>query len=182
MHGEKKDADQPAADHLVANVLPGLREGYADEDIYNADETAFYYRALPEGSLTFKSDCVAGSKKSKDRVTVLVATNMTGTDKLPLIMIGKSKDPLCFRGLKGKKSLPVDYRNNSKVWMTSDVFVKWLEDINKKMKTAPQNPDARRQLCHPPTSMPHHVHTCPRVLLTAKHHIRHPANRPRDHS
>ena len=135
MHGEKKDADQPAADHWVTNVLPGLREAYADEDIYNADETAFYYRALPEGSLTFKSDSVAGSKKSKFRVTVLVATNMTGTDKLPLMMIGKSKDPRCFRGLKGKKSLPVDYRNNSKAWMTSDIFVKWLEDINKKMKT-----------------------------------------------
>ena len=51
MQGEKKDAVQPAADHWVTNVLPSLHEAYTDKDIYSADETAFYYRALPKRSL-----------------------------------------------------------------------------------------------------------------------------------
>ncbi|XP_065172535.1 uncharacterized protein [Atheta coriaria] len=63
---------------------------------------------------------------SKDRVTVLVAANMSGTKKKKLLIIGKSQKPRCFSSVK---QLPVDYANNRKAWMTSDLFEKWLRFI-----------------------------------------------------
>ena len=108
-HGEKAAADQPAADDWVTTKLPALLENYQPNDIYNADETGIFYRATPDKSLAHKSEKLAGGKKSMDRITALVAVNMTGTDKRPLFIIGKSKNPRCFRGAA---HLPVTYRNN----------------------------------------------------------------------
>lgn len=131
LHGEKKDSDIPAADHWSKTVLPDILQKWNPDDIYNADETGIYYRAIPDGTLAVKSDKVAGSKKSKDRITALLAVNMTGTDKRPLLIIGKSKEPRCFRGVK---RLPVTYESNSNAWMTGDLFTKWLKAFNKDMQ------------------------------------------------
>lgn len=68
-------------------------------------------------------------KKSKDRITVMVACNMTGLEKLKLLVIGKSKNPRCFKGIK---SLDVDYEFNKKAWMTSEIYIKWLLKLDKK--------------------------------------------------
>ncbi|CAB3252374.1 unnamed protein product [Arctia plantaginis] len=57
--------------------------------------------------------------------------NMSGTDKLPLLIIGKSKRPRCFKGVK---TLPVDYANNTKAWMTKILFKDWLKKVDKQMK------------------------------------------------
>lgn len=111
MHGEMKDADIPAADSWREEILPNLLEEYSPDNIYNADETGIYYRALPDGSLTFKADSARGSKKVKERITAMVACNMSGTDKRRLFVIGKSKKPRCFRG----KTLPVIYDANIRI-------------------------------------------------------------------
>jgi hypothetical protein len=37
----------------------------------------------------------------------MLACNMTGTDKRRPLIIGKSKNPRCFRGVK---TLPVDFK------------------------------------------------------------------------
>ena len=91
LQGEKKDADLKSAANWIDNVLPGLLNQYDPADVYNADETGLYFRALPENTLTFKTDDSGGSKKSKERVTALVACNMTGSDKQKLLIVGKSK-------------------------------------------------------------------------------------------
>ncbi|VDI45379.1 Hypothetical predicted protein [Mytilus galloprovincialis] len=56
---------------------------------------------------------------------------MTGTDKRQLLIIGKSEDPRCF---KGKKSLPVIYKDNKNSWMTSKILKEWLKDLKKDMR------------------------------------------------
>nr|XP_046492921.1 tigger transposable element-derived protein 6-like [Neodiprion pinetum] len=56
---------------------------------------------------------------------------MSGNEKLPLLLIGKSKSPRCFKGIK---TLPVNYQNNKKAWMTSDLFVDWLKKVNADMR------------------------------------------------
>ena len=53
------------------------KDQYDPANVYNADDTGLYFRALPDGTLTFKSDDSGGSKKSKERVTALVTCNMT---------------------------------------------------------------------------------------------------------
>jgi hypothetical protein len=50
---------------------------------------------------------------------------MSGTVKKKLLVIGKGAKPRCFKGLK-MDSLPVEYYANKNVWMTSEIFKKWL--------------------------------------------------------
>ena len=57
--------------------------------------------------------CSVG-KKSKERVTVLVGSNASGSQKIPLFMIGKSKNPRPFKNAK----LPFKYAANKRAWMT----------------------------------------------------------------
>lgn len=47
-------------------------------------------------------------KKAKDRVTINACSNASGTIKLPLQLIGKSKRPRCFKGVK-MDLLPLKY-------------------------------------------------------------------------
>ena len=52
-------------------------------------------------------------KESKQRLTMLIGTNMSGEDKLELLIIGKSVKPHCFRGIR---NIPLPYCSNAKVW------------------------------------------------------------------
>ena len=67
--------------------------------VFNADETGLYWRLLPDKTHAFRGEVCTGTKRPKDRVTVLVCANMTGTEKCPLLTIGKYKRPRCFRGV-----------------------------------------------------------------------------------
>lgn len=98
-HGEKKDVDTDAAEQWSSTVLTDILERYEARNVYNADETGIYYGALSDGTLTFTTDPLSGSKKAKDRIMALVVVNMDGTDKRPLFIIGKNKQPRCFRGI-----------------------------------------------------------------------------------
>jgi hypothetical protein len=69
-------------------------------------------------------------KKSLERISGFVCANMTCTEKLKPIVIGKAREPRCFRG---KKSLPVIYKNNNTSWIKSVIFSKFLKKINKDM-------------------------------------------------
>nr|XP_015838614.1 PREDICTED: tigger transposable element-derived protein 4 [Tribolium castaneum] len=80
---------------------------------------------------TFKNEKCHGEKHSKERVTLLLATNMDGSEKIKLLLIGKSKNPRCVRGIKW---LPVHYESNSKAWMTGFLFEKWLLKLDKKFE------------------------------------------------
>ena len=55
---------------------------------------------------------------------------MTG-EKLPLLVIGRSENPRCFKHVK---TLPVSYKANRKSWMTSVLFEEWLRVIDAMMK------------------------------------------------
>ena len=59
-------------------------------DIYNADETGVFNKLLPDKTFEFKNVACHGAKKSKERITALVCSNMSGNDKLPLLIIGKA--------------------------------------------------------------------------------------------
>ncbi len=78
-------------------------------DVYNADESGLYWRALPNNTYYVNGDECKGQKRSKERVIFLTITNWDGSDKKRLIVIGKSKNPRCFKNIK---SLPVRYYAN----------------------------------------------------------------------
>lgn len=136
-HGEKASANSEYADEWKYTKLPQILAKFSLDDIYNADETGLYYRATPDGSLCFKHESIAGSKKGMDRITILCCVNASGTDKKKLLVIGKSKKPRCFQKIALQK-LPVEYHANKNAWMTSAIFTDWLQrwdsELNKTKK------------------------------------------------
>lgn len=96
--GEARSIDTESSDMTEwQSRLKCILDQYRPDDIYNADEIGIFYRLLPDKTLEFKAvDCHSG-KKSKDRLTALVCANMSGNDKLPLLIIGKYARPRCFK-------------------------------------------------------------------------------------
>ena len=123
-HGDKHDADEFSAERWVVEILPDIIKYYHPRDIFNADETGLYWRAIPDGTLAFKHAETAGSKMPKERLTLLLACNMDGSEKLEPLVIGKSKQPRCF---KNAKRLPMLYEANKNAWMTGDIWNGWLK-------------------------------------------------------
>ena len=108
-------------------------EKYEPNDIYNADETGLFWQMLPKNLLGFIGKKAHGSKQPKKNcITLLVGANMSGTDKLPLLAIGKSKKPRAFKNVR---KLPVDYEANKKAWMRSNLFEQYLHKLDRKMKS-----------------------------------------------
>ena len=130
LHGEKQDADIPAAENWLKTSWKTVAETYNPEDIFNTDETALYYRATPDHCMVLKNSSASAGKKLKDRITVLLTCNMTGTIKLKPLVIGKSKSPRCFKGVK---HLPVDYVSNANAWMTSSLFEDYLKQWDTEL-------------------------------------------------
>lgn len=112
--GEANAAPQQIVDDWKRK-LPEMLKKYHPKDIFNADETGLFFQLLPDHTYTFKGDQCHGGKRSKQRLTVLLAANMDGSEKLPLLVIGKYRKPRCFKHVK---NLPTTYRNNKTAWMT----------------------------------------------------------------
>lgn len=53
---------------------------YADEDIFNMDETGLFWKMAP--TRTLATEALSGGKKSKDRLAF--TTNATGSEKLDI--------------------------------------------------------------------------------------------------
>ena len=116
----------------LEKAVPDIIQGYVLENVFNADETGLFYRALPKTSMVQKNDTRKGLKTAKERITVLLACSATG-EKLKPLVIGRSETPRYLKNMD-KKSLPVLYRWNRKSWMTITIFEEWLRQINNKMK------------------------------------------------
>jgi predicted DNA-binding protein YlxM (UPF0122 family) len=86
--GESASVDIATVDEWK-NRLSSITDKYDPNDIYNADETGLFFKALPNRSLVMAKETCKGGKRSKERFTVLLCTNMTGTDKLQPLLIGK---------------------------------------------------------------------------------------------
>ena len=105
-------------------------------DIYNGDETALFYKSLPHRTYCFDGDKPAGSAKRKDRLTLLIITNMDGSDHRKLSVIGKAKTPRCLQK-KYKmqvKDMSVDWYASKNAWMTGEIHHKIMSKLNNEMR------------------------------------------------
>jgi hypothetical protein len=124
LHGEAGSVEL----NLVANDIAKLRveiNKYDVENVYNMDEMGLFYKLLPNRSYVKVKDHKNGRglkmMKAKDRVTLFIATNATGNDKVPIYLIGKSLKPRCFKN--GPPRLK--YFSQAKAWSDSKVFKQW---------------------------------------------------------
>ena len=130
-HGESASVNPETCKDWLSR-LNGICRDYKDENIFNTDETGLFYQMEPSGTMRYRHEKCAGGKQSKTRCTVLLTASLTG-EKLPLLIIGKSKNPRCFKNLN-KNNLGVMYRNNSNAWMTSDIYNEWMKTIDAKFR------------------------------------------------
>lgn len=107
-------------------------ESYSPDNIYNCDETGFFFKCSPNRTLSYKNEDKISGKFSKERLTLLFCVNMVG-DKLDPLLIGKAKSPRGFKHLDLTK-LKIKYANNSKAWMNLNLFKSWLDNLNERMK------------------------------------------------
>ncbi|KIJ52173.1 hypothetical protein M422DRAFT_243772 [Sphaerobolus stellatus SS14] len=127
-HGEAGSVDLAAVEAEQIRVR-GILSKYPPKDTFNFDKTSFFAFAPSDRGLATQQ--MSGKKADKFRITVGVACSMEG-EKLPLLFIGKSKQPRCFKG-KAPCSWGFQYFNNQKAWMTMDIFEKWIKDLDIKM-------------------------------------------------
>ena len=91
---------------------------------------------LPHRTYCFDGDKPAGSAKRKDRLTLLIITNMDGSDHRKLSVIGKSKTPRCLQK-KYKmqvKDMSVDWYASKNAWMTGEIHHQIMTKLNNEMR------------------------------------------------
>nr|XP_011313436.1 PREDICTED: jerky protein homolog-like [Fopius arisanus] len=115
----------------LARILE--EEKYGPSQIFNADETGLNFKMLPGKTLAVrKNHGAAGFKKNKERLTIMACTNADASLILPLVVIGKSKNPRALKNIS-HDSLPVIYTHQTSAWMNSTIFEAWFRN-----KFAPQ--------------------------------------------
>ena len=116
----------------------------------------------------------------------MVCAYMSGDDKIPLLVIGKSANPRCFKNVK---TLPTQYENNKSAWMTSEIFKKWLTKLDKRflrenrkvvmvMDNCPAHPAMKElkaiELVFLPPNTTSHTQPCDQgIIKNLKVHYRH---------
>ena len=123
--GEANDAPQATIEDWQKK-LPVILADYDPCDIQRRRDCLVLSNASNK-TFRFKGYSCHGGKNSKQRPTLMIGANMDGSEKLPILAIGKSAKPRCFLNVK---KLPVTYRNNKKAWMTSSLFREWIEDLD----------------------------------------------------
>ena len=99
---------------------------YEEENIYNMDESGLFWRMMPSRGLSSQSR--PGLKKDKSRISLAFTTNATGTDRLPLWFIRKSKTPRALRYVL-VPTMGEQWRWNKKAWMNTAIMVEWLQSF-----------------------------------------------------
>ncbi|KIJ48163.1 hypothetical protein M422DRAFT_162816, partial [Sphaerobolus stellatus SS14] len=128
-HGEagSVNLERVAAEHVRVAII--LKQ-FAPRDRFNFDETSLFAFAPPDRGLATKQ--MSGKKTDKFRLTLGVACNTDGSEKLKLLFIGKSARPRCFKS-KSLCSEGFDYYNNKKAWMMQEIFTAWIKALDIRM-------------------------------------------------
>lgn len=127
--------DTTNTDQWLEHVWPLLSNGYSPDNIFIADETGIFYKITPDKLYKFRDEKCFGGKFSKERITVMLCANSSGSEKRKPLVIGKFQEPRCFQNIR---TLPVDYAFNKKAWMTSTIFEdylrKWDVELSKEKR------------------------------------------------
>lgn len=106
------------------NVLQGAVALYERKDVWTAQEFGLCYRMPPE-----KANAATrrpGNRAEFARLTFLACVNSDGSERFPLMAVGKAARPSSFKGKSGQEH-GFDYWHNNKAWVTSGIFFDWLD-------------------------------------------------------
>lgn len=101
------------------DTFPSIIENYSPNDIFNADERGVFFLLMPDKMLDLKGEKCHGVKFSKERLTVLLCCNVSGTGKLLPLVIIKAKSPQCFKNMR---TFLCKYTLNTQAWVMTSIF------------------------------------------------------------
>jgi hypothetical protein len=86
----------------------------------NTDKTGLLYNLMLNKTPEFRGRQCTGSKNSWERITMLLHTDLTGTNKLHPIITGQYRCPRCFKNIH---NLPCEHHSNVKASVTANVWI-----------------------------------------------------------
>ena len=111
----KEDAVSPLREELNKIIND---EGLLLGQVYNFDETAVFWRALPATTQVIgKMNKAKGCKLDKARISELVGANADGSHRFPPVVCGKSARPRCLKDCLC--NLPIPYHSSGKEWFNA---------------------------------------------------------------
>lgn len=92
LQGEQASADTEAAHKFKQEISEFVqKEGHTADQIFNADETALYWKKLPSRTYISKNQRHApGFKEAKERITLLMCSNASGNCLIKPLVINRS--------------------------------------------------------------------------------------------
>jgi hypothetical protein len=123
-HGESGSV--PLAAHEEMRALQTICGEFEEDNIFNMDETGLYWRMSPSSGLSTTS--IRGVKRDKARITLVFGCNATGSEKLPLWVLGTAKQPRALKNVN-LKALDIIYDSNRKGWMNTTIMKRWLREF-----------------------------------------------------
>ena len=145
LHGEAGDVDLNEAENKIDELRNEIvTKGYKAENVFNMDETGLFYKAIPNRTYLVEGDKRQAGKgakmmKAKDRITVILCTNSTGTCKLSPVVIGTSKKPRCFNA----KPPSIPYFHQRSAWNDAELCARWWNEVFlKRVREWTQDPVA----------------------------------------
>ncbi|KAH6920604.1 hypothetical protein HPB50_028408 [Hyalomma asiaticum] len=96
VRGEPAEVVRETCEKWVSGELKERLAGYSLNEVFNANETALYFKLLANKTIiTFKGYACEGGERSQERITVVCA-NATGSEWCRLLIISKAAKPHCF--------------------------------------------------------------------------------------
>ena len=111
--------------------LPKIIEGYSESEIFNCDESAFYYKMISHQTLGQKGITASGLKRNKTRVTVFFCVNMDASIKYPIVIVGKNKTT---GATLENNNVNCIYKSRDSAWMSTGLFNEIMIGFNDAMK------------------------------------------------
>jgi hypothetical protein len=112
-------------------TLQRMIDSYHPEDVFNMDETGLLFRLPPDASAMHS---LQGPQRDINRISIVLCTNESGTEKMPLTIIGHTYTPQCFkRHGNSMEAYGIKWQANKKAWMTTSIFQEWLLAFDGKM-------------------------------------------------
>ena len=90
IHGDASAVDENVIERWFSTQLKEIIHLIDPVNIPNGDDLGLFWRVQASATYTVKDTVCKLGKQSKERMTIFVAANMDGTDKIPLVIIGIS--------------------------------------------------------------------------------------------
>ncbi len=121
---------------LVINQMEHINatiEGVEDACIFNLDEFGLFYKAGYCRTIQRRTDNRHTLVENKQRITVSAIISKC-RDKLPLIVIGISRNPRCLKGIDTLKQFGVEYTSQQNAWQDTTTLKPSLIQLERRAR------------------------------------------------